>query len=53
MIEQILEYLKDTYKITLDDLDASESHRLKLLGKLELIEEIEDIIEKGIPNATK
>jgi len=49
MMEQILEYFDKEYVITKEDLALPDDERNFFLGQLALIDEIKEIIEKGVP----
>lgn len=49
MIDQIIEYLDKTYALTKEDLALPDDERNFLLGQLALIDEIKEIVEKGLP----
>ena len=51
MFDELIAYLEDTYKLSLEDLSKSDVERAELKGKLEMIEEIREIQERGFPNA--
>ena len=53
MIDGIIEYLEETYKMKYSDLVAGDKERIKLYAKLELIEELKEISTKGLPNVAK
>lgn len=49
MIEDVIKYLENTYQITTDDLIKSSHERNYLAGQLAMLDEIKDLLNKGIP----
>ena len=53
MLEEIMILLEERYTINYKDLVITNEERYSLHGKLELIEEIRELIEKGVNDETK
>ena len=52
-IEELIKHLEDVYALSIDDLTLNDTKRANLFGKLELIQEIKELNEKGLPHETK
>ena len=50
MIDEIIEYLEETYSLTDEDLALPDDERNVLIGQRLIIAQIKDIRENGLPN---
>ena len=53
MIDEIIEYLEETYAITDKDLALNDEDRNVLIGQRLIIAELKTIRDKGLPNKKK
>ncbi len=49
-MEELITYLEKQYELSKEDLLMSDEDRYMLVGQLELLAQIKDIYEKGIPD---
>jgi len=49
-MNEVVSYLESIIYITPEDLRAGDNERQFLLGQLDVIDKIKDILEKGLPN---
>lgn len=49
-MDELIQYLEETYTLSKEDLALPDDERNFLLGQLAMIDEIKEIAEKGFPN---